>query len=110
MEKLNQIIESMALAQFKADTSGCDKRNAFILKHATLGEFVSFFVNKETNISKNSWAYEYRDTKLGNMQGLTESFCREVLWPRMKDGYIETVVKSLEHKLDSTYKITIEQL
>jgi hypothetical protein len=110
MEKLNQIIESMALAQFKADTDGCQKRNAFMLKRATLGEFIDFFQNKKTAISKNSWAYEYKDTKLGNMQGLSETFCREVLWPRMKDGYIETVVKSLENKLESTYKITIEQL
>jgi hypothetical protein len=110
MEKLNQIIESMALAQFKADTSGCNKQNAFMLKHATLGEFLNFFQNKQTSISKKSWAHEYKDKILGDMQGLSETFCREVLWPRMKDSYIETVVKSLENKLESTYKITIEQL
>lgn len=109
MEKLNQIIESMALAQFKADTSGCEKRNAFMLKHATLGEFIEFFNTKETSVG-TTWAYEYRRSLLGNMQGPSETFCREVLWPRMKDGYIETVVKSLENKLESTYKITIEQL
>jgi hypothetical protein len=109
MEKLNQIIESMALAQFKADTSGCEKRNAFMLKHATLGEFMNFFSTKETNVG-TTWAYEYRNSKLGSMQGLTETFIREVLWPKMKDSYIETVVKGLENKLESTYKITIEQL
>lgn len=109
MDKLNQIIESMALEQFKADTSGCDKRNAFMLKHATLGEFHSFFQNKMTNVN-TTWAHQYRDSKLGDMQRLSETFCREVLWPRMKDTYIENVVKSLENKLESTYKITIEQL
>ena len=109
MEKLNQIIESMALAQFKADTSGCDKRNAFMLKHAELGEFIEYFSNKHDAVG-NKWTRLYNDSKLGSMQGLSETFCREVLWPRMKDGYIETVVKSLENKLESTYKITIEQL
>jgi hypothetical protein len=109
MEKLNQIIESMALAQFKADTSGCEKRNAFMLKHATLGEFMNFFSTKETNIG-TTWAYEYRNSLLGNMQGLTEKFIYEVLWPKMKDSYIESVVKGLENKLESTYKITIEQV
>lgn len=108
MEKLNQIIESMALTQFNADTSGSDKRNAFMLRHATLGEFMKYFSKKETN--GNTWVKLYGDSKLGNMQGLSETFCKEVLWSRMKDGYIETVVKSLENKLDSTYKITIEQL
>jgi hypothetical protein len=109
MEKLNQIIESMALAQFKADTSGCEKRNAFMLKHATLGEFMNFFSTKETNIG-TTWAYEYRNSLLGNMQGLTESFIYEVLWHKLKDSYIESVVKGLENKLESTYKITIEQV
>ena len=109
MEKLNQIIESMALAQFKADTSGCEKRNVFMLKHATLGEFMNFFSTKETNVG-TTWAYEHRNSKLGNMQGLTETFIKEVLWLKMKDSYIETVVKGLENKLESTYKITIEQL
>lgn len=109
MEKLNQIIESMALAQFKADTSGCEKRNAFMLKHATLGEFMNFFSTKETNIG-TTWAYEYRNSLLGDMQGLTEKFIYEVLWPKMKDSYIESVVKGLENKLESTYKITIEQV
>jgi hypothetical protein len=109
MEKLNQIIESMALAQFKAETSGCEKRNAFMLKHATLGEFMNFFSTKETNIG-TTWAYEYRNSLLGNMQGLTEKFIYEVLWPKMKDSYIESVVKGLENKLESTYKITIEQV
>jgi hypothetical protein len=109
MEKLNQIIESMALAQFKADTSGCEKRNAFMLKHATLGEFMNFFSTKETSVG-TTWAYEYRNSILGNMQGLTEKFIYEVLWLKMKDSYVEAVVKGLENKLESTYKITIEQL
>lgn len=109
MEKLNQIIESMALAQFKADTQGCEKRNEFMLKHADLGEFIQFFNNKKVSTG-SSWAVAYSNTKLGNMQGLTETFCDEVLWKRMKDSYIESVVKGLENKLETTYKITIEQL
>jgi fructose-1,6-bisphosphatase len=109
MEILNQIIESMALAQFKADTTGCEKRNAFMLKHAELGEFMNFFNTRKAGNGK-AWAIQYKDVKLGNMQGLTESFINEVLWPKMKDSYIESVVKQLESKLESTFKITIEQL
>jgi hypothetical protein len=109
MKKLNQIIESMALAQFQADTQGTEKRNAFMLKHAELGEFIKFFNTRETG-NGDVWAERYHDVKLGNMQGLTESFINEVLWPKMKDSYIESVVKGLENKLESTYKITIEQL
>lgn len=109
MEKLNQIIESMALAQFKADTTGCEKRNEFMLKHAELGEFIKFFNTRKTG-NGDVWAERYDDVKLGSMQGLTETFVNEVLWPKMKDSYIEAVVKGLENKLESTYKITIEQL
>lgn len=109
MEKLNQIIESMALAQFKADTTGCEKRNAFMLKHAELGEFMNFFNTRKAGNGK-AWAIEYHNTKLGNMQGLTETFIYEVLWHKLKDSYVESVVKGLENKLESTYKITIEQL
>lgn len=109
MEKLNQIIESMALAQFKADTYGTEKRNAFMLEHAELGEFIEFF-NTRKDCSGNVWAIRYDDVKLGSMQGLTESFIHEVLWSKMKDSYIESVVKGLESKLESNFKITIEQL
>jgi hypothetical protein len=109
MEKLNKIIESMALAQFKAETQGTEKRNAFMLKHAKLGEFIKFFQDRQTQDGK-SWAIRYHDITLGGMQGLAESFCHEVLWPKLKDSYIESVVKGLENKLESTYKITIEQL
>jgi hypothetical protein len=109
MEKLNQIIEQMALDKFKNDTSGQDKRNKFVLDNATLGEFIDYFQNKKT-AHGNSWALSYKGYKLGNMQGLMESFCREVLWIRMKDKYMEDVVSSLESKLDVTYKVTIEQI
>jgi fructose-1,6-bisphosphatase len=109
MEKLNQIIESMALAQFKAETQGTEKRNAFMLQHAELGEFMKFFNTREAG-NGEVYAIRYHDIKLGSMQGLTETFIREVLWPKMKDSYIESVVKGLENKLESTYKITIEQL
>jgi hypothetical protein len=80
-----------------------------MLQHAELGEFIKFFQERQTHDGK-SWAVRYFDTKLGNMQGLTETFCYEVLWPKIKDSYIESVVKGLENKLESTYKITIEQL
>ena len=108
MNKLNEIIESMALAQFNAEIRGCDNRNLFILKHATLQEFTNFFATKESH--GNSWLTLYGSTILGNMQGLAETFCKEVLWTKLKDKYIEDVVKGLENKLESTYKITIEQL
>jgi hypothetical protein len=110
MEKLNQIIESMALAQFKAETQGTEKRNAFMLKHAKLGEFIKFFNTRNDGQDGVVWAIRYHDITLGGMQGLAESFCHEVLWPKLKDSYIESVVKGLENKLESTYKITIEQL
>lgn len=104
MEKLNQIIESMALAQYKAETKTTDQRNAFMLEHATLAEFFDYFSTKKT------WLEQYGYCTLGGMQGLTETFCKEVLWPKLKDKYIEDVVKNLESKLETTYKITIEQV
>lgn len=109
MEKLNQIIESMALAQYRAETTGKDKRNAFVLKHATMKEFIDYFSTKTTSTG-NTWLEQYGHCILGNMQGLTDTFCTEVLWPKLKDIYIEDVVKNLENKLETTYKITIEQI
>ena len=41
---------------------------------------------------------------------MEETFVNEVLWPKLKDKYIENVVKGLENKLDAQYKITIEQI
>jgi hypothetical protein len=109
MEKLNQIIESMALAQYKAETKTTDQRNAFMLEHATLAEFFDYFSTKKTGTG-DTWLEQYGYCTLGGMQGLTETFCKEVLWPKLKDKYIEDVVKNLESKLETTYKITIEQV
>jgi hypothetical protein len=111
IDKLSKIINSMALKQFKVDIYGSLKRNAFMLEHAQLGEFVKFFQNKKLNDnSTKSWAVYYSDSRLGNLNGLAETFCMEILWPRMKDTYIENVVKELDNKLDQSYKITIEQV
>lgn len=109
MEKLNQIIESMAYAQYKADTEGAVKRNAFMFKHATVQEFINYFSTQKTSQGE-TWASRYRDYPLDGMGGLSETFCKEVLWPKLKDKYIENVVKNLESKLETTYKITIEQI
>lgn len=108
MEKLNQIIEAMALAQFKSDTRGSEKRNAFILTHATLGEFVKYFTQKDSR--GVSFHEQYSSTKMGGMQGLAESFCSEVLWVRMKDKYIEHAVKNLENKVEQSFMVTIESI
>lgn len=109
MEKLNQIIESMALTQFRSDTRGSEKMNAFMLKHATLSEFTNYFTTRKTAYGI-PWLVAYGDTKIGNMQGLAESFCKEVLWVRLKDKYIEDAVKSLEQKVEQSFKITIESI
>lgn len=80
MEKLNQIIESMALAQFRADINTTEKLNAFMLKHATLTEFLTYFTHKTDSYGR-LW-YEYDSdptTTLGKMAGLTEKFCYDVL-------------------------------
>lgn len=108
MEKLNQIIESMALAQFKADTKGTEKLNAFMLEHATVGELFEFFSTKKAN--DRTYLRQYGYCRLGHMGGIAEMFRSEVLWPKLKDKYIEDVVKNLENKLETTYKITIEQI
>lgn len=109
MEKLNQIIESMALAQFKADTKTADKRNAFMFEHTTIAEFFDYFSTKKTSVG-DTWLKQYGYVKLDSMSGLASTFCEEVLWPKLKDKYIEDVVKNLESKLETTYKITIEQI
>lgn len=109
MEKLNQIIESMAHAQYKADTATAEMRNAFMFKHATVEEFFNYFSTKKTN-KGDTWLKQYGYAKLDSMHGLTETFCFEVIWPKLKDKYIENVVKNLENKLETTYKITIEQI
>lgn len=108
MKKLNEIIEQMALEQFRKDTES-DKRWAFVLENATLGEFVDFYTNKKTAHGV-PWFRNYASSKLKGMNGLVESFVREVLWERMKDLYIEKVVKDIESKITETYKITIEKL
>lgn len=111
MKKLNQIIESMALAQFNADIKTKDKMNAFMLKHATLNEFVEYFSSKQDGVGY-SWSNErshgYRS--LGELDGLAELFCKEILWVRLKDKYIEDAVKSLEQKVEQSFKITIESI
>ena len=109
MEKLNEIIEAMALAQFQSDTCGLEKRNEFLLRHAKLKEFIDYFTSKKTGHGV-AWYVKYVDTILKNMQGLTESFCNEVLWVRLKDKYIEDAVKGLENKIEQSYKITIESI
>ena len=109
MEKLNQIIESMALAQYKADTKTADKRNAFMFEHTTIAEFFDYFSTKKTSAGK-TWLEYYGYAKFDSMDGISETFCKEVLWPKLKDKYIEDVVKNLESKLETTYKITIEQI
>ena len=108
MEKLNQIIESMAFAQYKADTKTSDQRNTFMLKHATIEELLEFFSTKKVN--GVTYLKQYGYSTLGGMAGIAEIFCYEVLWPKLKDKYIEDVVKNLESKLETTYKITIEQV
>ena len=108
MEKLNKIIEAIALAQFKSETRGTDKQNEFMLKHATIGELYNYFSTKRVN--GKTWLDRYNDIKLGDMQGLTESFLREVVWVRLKDKYIEDAVKSLEQKVEQSFKITIESI
>lgn len=110
MEKLNQIIESMALAQYKAETETINQRNAFMLKHATIKEFFDYFSSEKVSTGE-TWLEQYGHYTLGGLrQELCGTFCREVLWPKLKDEYMEDVVKGLESKLDAQYKITIEQI
>lgn len=109
MEKLNQIIESMALAKFKEDSCS-PKRTAFVLKNATLGEFIDFYQSKKISSLGQTWHEHYHDQRLDDLQGLEETFVNQVLWPKLKDKYIENVVKGLENKLDAQYKVTIEQI
>lgn len=108
MEKLNQIIESMAYAKFQNDSCPI-KRNEFIMENATLGEFIDYFQTRKTS-DGTSWHDRYHDLILGKTGGLNESFVKDVLWPKLKDNYIEEVVKGLENKLDAQYKVTIEQI
>ena len=108
MEKLNQIIESMALAQYKAETKTIAQQNAFMLEHATIKGFFDYFSSKKEPTGE-TLLEQYGHYKLGGLP-LCGIFCFEVLWPKLKDKYIENVVKGLESKLDAQYKITIEQI
>lgn len=109
MEKLNQIIESMAKAKYKSEIDGITKRNEFILKHATIGEFIKFFTTKKT-AHGGVWSEKYGSTTLGGMSGLADTFCFEVLWPKLRDKYIEDAVKSLDDKVEQSFRVTIESI
>lgn len=108
MEKLNKIIEAMAKANFTSDIRSKSYMD-FIVNNAQLGEFVRYFTTKKTNANK-VWSEVYGDTYLCNMHGLAESFIWDVMWVRLKDKYFESAVKSLEEKVEASFKITIEQL
>lgn len=109
MEKLAKIVEEMAKSKFRSEILTRDLRNQFILKNAKLAEFCDYFNDKKETNSLKSWKDKYGDRIIGEMSGLSESFCYDILWPRMKDSYIESVVISLEKNIDVTYKITIEK-
>jgi hypothetical protein len=95
MEKLNQIITEKALIKFEKDTYTAKKRVSLMLKYATLEEFFMFLSNP-----KSSELYLYfKDHKLGELDKLSEIFCRDVLWSKLKDKYIEDIIERLENKL-----------
>lgn len=110
MGKLNQIIEAMAKEKWRKDRGdGSGEMIAFINKHATIGEFITFFTTKNT-YGGNVWSVRYADTILQEMSGLAETFCHEVLWPKLRERYIEDAVKSLENKVEQSFKVTIEPI
>lgn len=101
----------MALAQYREDIKTTEKMNAFMLKHATLTEFLTYFTHKTDSYGRLwSESYSYPTITLGKMAGLTEKFCYDILWTRLKDKYIEDAVKSLEQKVEQSFKITIESI
>lgn len=94
---LEKTINDMALEQFKKDSK---KHEEFMFQHGKLGEFTDY-------IAKKGWDKQYSCTRLNNMQGLASKFIFDVLWLRMKDDYINAVIRMLESKLDPTIEINI---
>lgn len=110
MDELNKVVQAMALAKFKQETNTQERMQDYFLKHATLGEFVTFFTETKGEVSGISWAEAYKSTVIGNMQGLMEDFLYKVVYKRRKDMYIKSIIFELESKVETKYKITIEQV
>lgn len=109
MKKLEEVIEKKALELFKADSKA--NQTEFILTHATAEELYTYLRQKESGAGC-PLLDRYGDRTLGSIlhQGIGESFVREVLWPKLKDEYVEKVTLDLMNKIEPGIKITIEQV
>jgi len=109
MKKLEEVIERKALELFKADNKG--NQAEFILTHATTEEFYKY-LSEKPSAAGVCMLDHYGDRTLGNIlhQGIGESFVRDVLWPKLKDEYVEKVTLDLMNKIEPGIKITIEQV
>ena len=109
MNKIQEIIESKALELFKAESKA--NQTEFILTHATANDLYTY-LSKKPSAAGLCMLDHYGDRTLGNIlhQGIGESFVREVLWPKLKDEYVEKVTLDLMNKLEPSIKITIEQI
>lgn len=111
MNKIQEVIEKKALELFRADNKA--NQTEFILTHATIEEFYTYLSQKAAyGLQRCSLLNRYGDNTLGSilLQGIGESFVREVLWPKLKDEYVEKVTLDLMNKLEPSIKITIEQV
>ena len=109
MKKLEEVIERKALELFKAESKA--NQTEFILTHATANDLYTY-LSKKPSQAGLCMLDHYGDRTLGNIlhQGIGESFVRDVLWPKLKDEYIEKVTLDLMNKIEPGIKITIEQV
>lgn len=97
MTTLEKTINDLAWKKFQEDAKDYQ---AFMYKHAKLGEFVEY-------VQRKGWLERFSETKVGNMKGLAESFNKEVLWLRMKEEYVKGIISMLESKLEPSIEINI---
>ena len=99
MEELNTILSDKAYTNFVKDL-GSNKSTCieFILKNATLKEFVEYFLYCK-DVHGHLIINSYSSNKMEDFYQVYFEFCEKLLWPRMKEKYIKNVIFLLEHQI-----------
>jgi hypothetical protein len=103
MTKLEEIIEKIAKKLFDADSRDdrMQVKQDFFTKHCTLRDLYNQVTSDKVTVDESLKGY-----LSGN--GTASKITTTVLWPRLKDSYIEKAVKQLENKIEDDLHITLE--
>jgi hypothetical protein len=112
MEHLNELLENAAYKRFQKesgidDVNSKDKQQRFILSgKALFCEFAEYMEahRKRCGIPDNLFSV-YNAI---NDQGY--NFIQYRIWPRLKQKYMEDVVKDWESRQATEYKVTVERI